>query len=167
MNYNTIKSQKGVYTFRNTLLFGVHFLFNFKEDTMKFFEKGKNAAISVIIVGLIIFAMGLVGLGWFTFEETDYMKYGGDAYTGIQNAAADTANNVAKACTVLCSAIGFITSSFGAVFLNYFKMKEFEYIELNKKGSEGKQTYQCSKCKALVSYGAKKCDNCGSRLNWN
>ena len=87
---------------------------------MNFFEKGRKAAIAVIVIGSIIFLMGFVGLGWISFEETDYITYGGDAYTGIQNAAADTANNVAKACGILCSVMGFIILCAGVLFLNYF-----------------------------------------------
>ena len=33
--------------------------------------------------------------GGYLYIDTDHSKYGGDAYTGIQNAAADTADNVA------------------------------------------------------------------------
>ena len=103
---------------------------------MEAYEKGRNAAIATIVIGLIIFVFGMFGLGWFTFEETKSIEYGGDAYTGIQNAAADTANNVAKACGVLCSVLGFLTSLIGGLLLHYFDIKKIEIKEADRRHKE-------------------------------
>ena len=89
---------------------------------MKFFKQCKNAAISLIVIGCIIFFGALVG-------GTKYEEYGGDAYTGIQNAAADTANNIFKACGILVAALG-------VVLQNYCNIKAFEYEENQKKHKE-------------------------------
>ena len=102
---------------------------------MEIYQKGRSYAISIITFGLIIFGVGVLGLG-FTFDETEYIKYGGDAYTGIQNAAADAANNIAKACGVLCSVIGFLSALGGQVLLNYFNIKKFEMEETNRRYNE-------------------------------
>ena len=53
------------------------------------------ASAVIIILGLVIFFMGISdGFMDFYGRYTSYESYGGDAYTGIQNAAADTAVNV-------------------------------------------------------------------------
>ena len=63
-------------------------------------EKSKNLITGVmfIIAGLIAIAFAIVVISQTTNfsvgSYTWYESYGGDAYTGIQNAAADTANNV-------------------------------------------------------------------------
>ena len=48
----------------------------------------------IIVLGIVVLIMGISGkynyYGNYTYNES----YGGDAYTGIQNAAADTSNNV-------------------------------------------------------------------------
>lgn len=88
---------------------------------MKIFKQCKNAAITLIVLGCIIFIFGSFG--------TEYIEYGGDAYTGIQNAAADTANNVSKAC-------GILVASLGVVLINYSNIKAFEYEENQKKHKE-------------------------------
>ncbi len=50
------------------------------------------AALAFIILGVIAFIMGSNLTYYGSYESTE--KYGGDAYTGMQNAAAKTANNV-------------------------------------------------------------------------
>ena len=50
----------------------------------------------ICLLGLIIAVLGLTDSigGYYSGRYTSYESYGGDAYTGIQNAAADTAVNV-------------------------------------------------------------------------
>lgn len=56
-------------------------------------------------LGLTVFILGLSSStgfygGYYSsydYKKPSYEYYGGDAYTGIQNAAVDTANNVARA----------------------------------------------------------------------
>ncbi len=148
---------------------------------MEVYEKGRKSAITIMVIGGIIFFMGLVGLGWFSFEKTEYIKYGGDAYTGIQNASADTANNIAKACGILCAVLGFLALSSGAMLLNYFNIKKFESSEANRRHNEIllalkgnsdngitsiEEKYICSICDNPIAYGQKKCDHCGSKIDW-
>ena len=97
---------------------------------MEVYEKSKKTAIALIVVGCMIFISGCFA--------TEYIEYGGDAYTGIQNAAADTANNVLKIGGILVSVLG-------ATLLSYSKIKAFEYIENQEKHFEllkalGKET---------------------------
>lgn len=70
----------------------------------------KLRSIVLIIVGVI--AIGL-SIKCYTIKDLDYelkSTYGGDAYTGIQNAAASTSNNVKE----LASIVQF---GFGSVLL--------------------------------------------------
>ena len=52
------------------------------------------AASLVIVLGIFMMYFGFSGRYWYYGYWTDYEYYGGDAYTGIQQAAADTARNV-------------------------------------------------------------------------
>ena len=88
---------------------------------MKVFENCKKAAIALIVLGCIIFIWGLVA--------TEHIEYGGDAYTGIQNAAADTSNNVLKACGILVGSLGIVLS-------NFCEIKVFEYEKNQKNHKE-------------------------------
>ena len=55
------------------------------------------ASSLIICVGAVLILNGLTGDGfYYSGAYTKYEAYGGDAYTGIQNAAADTAVNVAR-----------------------------------------------------------------------
>ena len=92
-----------------------------KWKIMRVFENCKKAAISLIVIGGILFFHGM-------FFGTEQIEYGGDAYTGIQNAAADTANNIVKA-------TGFAVMALGVVLQNYCEIQLFEY-EDNKKRHE-------------------------------
>lgn len=54
-----------------------------------------------LINGIVLIVLGGISIIWgltlnFKGEETRYTSYGGDAYTGIQNASADTSNNLYK-----------------------------------------------------------------------
>ena len=89
---------------------------------MKYLKQCKNAAISLIVIGCLMFFGTLI-------NGTEHIEYGGDAYTGIQNASADTANNVLKAC-------GILVASLGMVLFNYSNIKAFEYEESERKHQE-------------------------------
>lgn len=51
----------------------------------------------LITLGLVMIICGLIGEVGYDYygRPTNYMSYGGDAYTGIQNASADISSNVA------------------------------------------------------------------------
>ena len=72
----------------------------------------KIGAIGIVLTGIMAIVFGIIC--WCYWESysyygdyVSYEKYGGDAYTGIQNAAADTANNIND----LISVIGYATST--------------------------------------------------------
>lgn len=56
-------------------------------------------------------------------------RYGGDAYTGIQNAAAQTANNVRQLTGVVRAGISWSLIVFGIAMIAYFGFKCFQTIE--------------------------------------
>ena len=80
----------------------------------KFFLKGGiiSGAISVCL-GLIMFGSNL---GYF---EQD-ISYGGDAYTGIQNAAAEAACNVRFLNAIVTRGFAFLLISIGLIAIFYF-----------------------------------------------
>ena len=70
----------------------------------------KIAAILLLVAGLIALVFAVQTLTADTGSLESNTTYGGDAYTGIQNAAAQTARNVKKL-TELC------TKAFGGILL--------------------------------------------------
>ncbi len=59
-------------------------------------------------------------------------SYGGDAYTGIQNAAADTANNVLTSNYILSDGLCFVCVSIGLAVIFYFASKLIDTILAKK-----------------------------------
>ena len=51
------------------------------------------------------------------------MQYGGDAYTGIQNAAAQTARNVKALATIAKDGFGFLLMAVGLIAVFYFALR--------------------------------------------
>lgn len=60
-------------------------------------------------------------------QKTGYMEfdkeYGGDAYTGIQNAAAQTASNVKNLAEATKNGFAFLLIAIGLIAIFYFAMK--------------------------------------------
>ena len=52
------------------------------------------SSILIIATGALMFIMGISDAFYCGGYYVSHKSYGGDAYTGIQNAAADTANNI-------------------------------------------------------------------------
>ncbi len=65
----------------------------------------KNKKIFFIVIGVVAIALGVVCFILDTGSYERNTSYGGDAYTGIQNAAAQTANNVM--CLAIIAKFGF------------------------------------------------------------
>lgn len=86
-----------------------------------------------MIVGIAIFVLGIifyfVNQGAYSGGNVSYEIYGGDAYTGIQHAAAQTADNILHLSKIVIKGISCIVSSFGAVSFCYFCAK---YKNANK-----------------------------------
>lgn len=51
------------------------------------------------------------------------MQYGGDAYTGIQNAAAQTARNVKALATIAKDGFGFVLMEAERIAVFYFALR--------------------------------------------
>lgn len=87
------------------------------------------AAWGGIISGILSFIFGIVMF----VQKTGYMEYdkqyGGDAYTGIQNAAAQTASNVKNLAEATKNGFAFLLIAIGLIAICYFAMK------LNNKGN--------------------------------
>jgi len=87
----------------------------------------KLSVVLKVISALLLIAAGIVSLvGASSFychpDYTSYVYYGGDAYTGIQQASADASNNIRDvgvfiddACTVFATVFGlaFIAGGIG------------------------------------------------------
>jgi len=86
----------------------------------------KNAKIIILIfielIGLLAIFFSIYLFNGYldsfpTFNRPEYEYYGGDAYTGIQNSASDTANNVAEAGDLIKNLIYDVSFAFGGLFL--------------------------------------------------
>lgn len=55
--------------------------------------------------------------------------YGGDAFTGIQNATAQTANNIQDLAEIIKTGISYALIVFGIAMIAYFGIKLFKIIE--------------------------------------
>ena len=66
------------------------------------------AAVGGILSGILSFIFGIVMLSQGVGSYANNMQYGGDAYTGIQNAAAQTARNVKALATIAKDGFGFL-----------------------------------------------------------
>lgn len=81
----------------------------------------KVLAICLIVIGVVAIALGVVS--FLKTSENNYASYasketyGGDAYTGIQNAAATTANNVRALNYNLESMHNSIMFGFGSILV--------------------------------------------------
>ena len=84
------------------------------------YEFGIFVSILVLIAGIVFFFYS----SYSNIGSTEYnCEYGGDAYTGIQNAAAQTASNVYYLIICISKGIGILTSSIGLISLSYFIQK--------------------------------------------
>lgn len=80
-------------------------------------------SISGIISGIISVIFGIImftkSVG--TYESS--VRYGGDAYTGIQNAAAQTANNIQALSEITKFGFAFLLIAIGLIAILYFLSK--------------------------------------------
>ena len=84
----------------------------------------KKKSVLLIIIGILAIALSIVSFCMDAGYDISYQQYGGDAYTGMQNATARTANNVDYLCKVvkfgfgsilLVSGLTLIVAGIGAV----------------------------------------------------
>ena len=85
--------------------------------------KGKGSCVFGMISGILSILFGLLTLSQDTGSWESSTSYGGDAYTGIQNAAAQTANNVQDLAEIVAMGFGFLLISLGLFAFFYFITK--------------------------------------------
>ena len=81
------------------------------------------AAVGGILSGILSFIFGIVMLSQGVGSYANNMQYGGDAYTGIQNAAAQTARNVKALATIAKDGFGFLLMAAGLIAVFYFALR--------------------------------------------
>lgn len=86
-------------------------------------------SIGGIISGVISFILGVCTATKYIGGSESYSKYGGDAYTGIQNAAAGTSNNVLLLSNVIRYAMASLLIVFGLALIFYFGIKLVESLK--------------------------------------
>ena len=84
---------------------------------------GAVAAVGGILSGILSFIFGIVMLSQGVGSYESNMQYGGDAYTGIQNAAAQTARNVKALATIAKDGFGFLLMAVGRIAVFYFALR--------------------------------------------
>ena len=94
-----------------------------KADKLKATEKGSHQYLGGKISGILSAIMGMILFCFPTggYETNSY--YGGDAYTGIQNASAQAANNIQSLAVITKIGLGAILVFFGLGMFFYFKSK--------------------------------------------
>ena len=73
-----------------------------------------------IASGIVSILFGLIMLGKDVGNYVSSSAYGGDAYTGIQNAAAQTANNVRSLSEIANNGFAFLLIAIGLIAIFYF-----------------------------------------------
>ena len=79
--------------------------------------KNKSIKILLIVIGAVSIALSIRCFAKYTGQYSEYVTYGGDAYTGIQNAAAETANNVKEMNKIISFGFGSVLLVIGASML--------------------------------------------------
>lgn len=77
----------------------------------------KGLKTILIIVGIISIALAIVCFGHWNGSHVSWVDYGGDAYTGIQHASADTANNLQNLAEIIKIGFGSILTVIGCSLL--------------------------------------------------
>lgn len=111
--------------------------FPFVENHAPISNSINNSINSKSLISLLLYIGGIIsGIVSFIFGTTMFGKssglyepsntYGGDAYTGIQNAAAQTANNLTNVAEIAKDGIGYLLIAIGLISVFYFSIKLFE-----------------------------------------
>lgn len=87
-----------------------------------------------ILTGIVTAILGFDFKNRFFFSYADMNTYGGDAYTGIQNAAATAANNVVILGSMVERAVSIILVILGILIVLYFMGKIIKEIKSNRRG---------------------------------
>jgi hypothetical protein len=83
-------------------------------------QASKGISIAGIISGVISILFGLMMRGMAVGSYESNSSYGGDAYTGIQNAAAQTANNLMDVAEIAKAGFSYLLIAIGLIAIFYF-----------------------------------------------
>lgn len=145
--------------------------------TKKFFT------VLLLATGILSISLSVYSFNSLTGTYMNRKEYGGDAYTGIQNAAAQTANNVNEMAEMMSFSFGSIllvgglTLIFSScnMLISYTQQSSTEN-QSNPYNSQSDTTitainnadttkFVCSKCGKTVAFGTSSCD-CGQVFDW-
>ena len=91
----------------------------------------KTKSILTMVVGVVAIVLAIVCFAMDTGNYERDSAYGGDAYTGIQNAAAQTANNVQDLAAIAKVGFGSILMVFGL----YLIVSAIDVVEVSTKST--------------------------------
>ncbi len=99
----------------------------------------KAASAFGIIIGIVSVIMSIITFNMYEGPFESAKAYGGDAYTGIQQAAAQSANNIVHAAKILRFGLGSVLLILGLGMIVYFAMKlgEADTTGLSGVGNNG------------------------------
>ncbi|MBR5279721.1 MAG: hypothetical protein IKU26_01960 [Clostridia bacterium] len=128
-------------------------------------------AVVCLVFSILCFNMEFKGSG--SYES--YESYGGDAYTGIQNASAQTANNVralsydiAEIGNALTTCVGYgfvvVTLTFVAVGLYYLLGGSTTKKEVVVASAMEMPNNTCQQCGEVTPEGVAFCTKCGTAM---
>lgn len=101
-----------------------------KETSGKFSDVGSIiASIIGILSGALSIILGFIVIGYSDGYYESALSYGGDAYTGIQNAAAQTANNVEDLAAIAKFGVSSLLIVVGIAIACFFALKLFGYTK--------------------------------------
>ena len=83
----------------------------------------KVCSVFGILSSLASIVLSIITFSQYTGSYELSKEYGGDAYTGIQNAAAQTANNAHYVAEILAFSLGSLLLVIGLMGLMYFLIK--------------------------------------------
>ena len=76
-----------------------------------------NKKVSFSLVGIASITLGVICFFFFVGRYANLESYGGDAYTGIQNAAARAANNIQLLSIIVKCGFGFLLIITGLILI--------------------------------------------------
>lgn len=96
-------------------------------------KKGHKVFGTIIGIISIIESVAIFGMQTGGYETSK--SYGGDAYTGIQNASAQTANNISYLADIVQKGFAAILFVFGLTMIFLFATKVLEHKKNDEKSS--------------------------------
>ncbi len=123
------------------------------------------------VTGLVSTVLGIICYCFYTGGYESAVRYGGDAYTGIQNAAAQTANNIECLGDICKFGFGSILLIAGLVMIIYAvtlcKAKEECPESVAVQVNKDDETKTCPGCGREYTGERNFCPNCGFMIKDN